>query len=56
MYFGRLNYPTMVCIGMFSGICGSFVGTPADLVLVRMIGDIRLPPGEYIFWLILLLF
>nr|XP_003706117.1 PREDICTED: mitochondrial 2-oxoglutarate/malate carrier protein-like [Megachile rotundata] len=46
VYFGRLNYPTMVGIGMFSGIVGSFVGTPTDLVLVRMIADVHLPPEK----------
>ncbi|XP_017752643.1 PREDICTED: uncharacterized protein LOC108545497 [Eufriesea mexicana] len=45
-YFGRLNYPTMIAIGMFSGTVGSFVGTPADLVLIRMISDIQLPPQK----------
>ncbi|XP_076765657.1 mitochondrial 2-oxoglutarate/malate carrier protein isoform X2 [Xylocopa sonorina] len=45
-HFGRLNYPTMVGIGMISGIVGSFIGTPSDLVLIRMISDIKLPPNE----------
>ncbi|CAL7933914.1 unnamed protein product [Xylocopa violacea] len=45
-HFGRLNYPTMIGIGMISGIVGSFIGTPSDLVLIRMISDIKLPPNE----------
>nr|XP_033186457.1 mitochondrial 2-oxoglutarate/malate carrier protein-like [Bombus vancouverensis nearcticus] len=45
-YVGRLNYPTMVTIGMFSGICGALVGTPADLIYVRMVGDAQLPPEK----------
>ncbi|XP_053990055.1 mitochondrial 2-oxoglutarate/malate carrier protein-like [Hylaeus volcanicus] len=43
---GTLNYPTMVAIGMISGIVGAFVGTPTDLVLVRMIADSNLPPEK----------
>lgn len=39
----------MVTIGMFSGICGALVGTPADLIYVRMVGDAQLPPGEHKF-------
>ncbi|XP_034180272.1 mitochondrial 2-oxoglutarate/malate carrier protein isoform X1 [Osmia lignaria lignaria] len=45
-YFGRLNYPTMVSIGMLSGVVGAFVGTPTDLVLIRMIADVNLPPEK----------
>ncbi|XP_076479489.1 mitochondrial 2-oxoglutarate/malate carrier protein isoform X3 [Bombus vancouverensis nearcticus] len=36
----------MVTIGMFSGICGALVGTPADLIYVRMVGDAQLPPEK----------
>ena len=41
--FGRLNYATMVSLGMISGIFGSLVGTPADLVMARMISDVKKP-------------
>ncbi|XP_031837084.1 mitochondrial 2-oxoglutarate/malate carrier protein [Nomia melanderi] len=44
--FGRLNYPTMISIGMISGLVGSFISTPTDLVLVRMIADVKLPPAK----------
>ncbi|CAK9802172.1 Mitochondrial 2-oxoglutarate/malate carrier protein [Anthophora plagiata] len=42
----ELTYPGMVGIGMISGVVGSFIGTPTDLVLVRMIADIKLPPEQ----------
>nr|XP_033323979.1 mitochondrial 2-oxoglutarate/malate carrier protein-like [Megalopta genalis] len=45
-YFGRLNFATMIGIGMVSGVVGSFLGTPTDLVLVRMIADMKLPPEK----------
>ncbi|XP_070580831.1 mitochondrial dicarboxylate carrier-like [Ptychodera flava] len=32
-----------VAIGAFGGACGGFVGTPADMVNVRMQNDIKLP-------------
>lgn len=35
----------MVSFGMVAGIMGSFVGTPADLILIRMVADINLPQG-----------
>ncbi|KOC61050.1 Mitochondrial 2-oxoglutarate/malate carrier protein [Habropoda laboriosa] len=44
--FDHLNYPAMIGIGMISGVMGSFIGTPTDLVLVRMIADIKLPPEQ----------
>ncbi|XP_078035242.1 mitochondrial 2-oxoglutarate/malate carrier protein [Augochlora pura] len=45
-YVGRLNFATMIGIGMVSGVAASFVGTPTDLVLVRMIADMQLPPEK----------
>lgn len=33
-------------IGMASGVCGAFVGTPAEVALIRMTADGRLPPNE----------
>ncbi|XP_012234908.2 mitochondrial 2-oxoglutarate/malate carrier protein-like [Linepithema humile] len=42
-HFGRLNYATMISLGMVAGVMGSFVGTPTDLVLIRMVADIHLP-------------
>lgn len=31
---------------MLAGACGAFVGTPAELCLIRMTLDGRLPPNE----------
>lgn len=31
---------------MFAGMCGAFVGTPAEIALVRMTADGRLPDVE----------
>jgi solute carrier family 25 oxoglutarate transporter 11 len=33
-------------LGMAAGVCGAFVGTPAEVALVRMTADGRLPPAE----------
>lgn len=44
--YGTLSYPALVSLGMLSGIVGSFIGTPADVVMVRMIADIKLAPGN----------
>nr|XP_050856631.1 IQ domain-containing protein H-like isoform X1 [Vespula vulgaris]XP_050856632.1 IQ domain-containing protein H-like isoform X1 [Vespula vulgaris] len=45
-HFGRPSYGGMISIGMLSGITGAFVGIPADVVLVRMVGDVKLPPEK----------
>lgn len=34
---------------MIAGCVGSFVGTPAELTLIRMTADGRLPPGKSLF-------
>jgi len=44
-HFGYLNYVTMISLGMIAGVMGSFVGTPTDLILIRMVADVNLPPG-----------
>ncbi|XP_012059684.1 PREDICTED: mitochondrial 2-oxoglutarate/malate carrier protein-like [Atta cephalotes] len=41
-HFGYLNYVTMVSFGMIAGVMGSFIGTPTDLVLIRMVADVNL--------------
>lgn len=33
-------------MGMSAGACGAFVGTPAEVALIRMTADGRLPPAE----------
>ncbi|XP_076235033.1 mitochondrial 2-oxoglutarate/malate carrier protein [Calliopsis andreniformis] len=45
-YFGRINYATMIGLGLFSGMVGAFVGTPTELMLVRMTADLKLPPDQ----------
>ncbi|XP_020287425.1 mitochondrial 2-oxoglutarate/malate carrier protein-like [Pseudomyrmex gracilis] len=45
-HFGRLNYATMFGLGMTAGVMGSFVGTPTDIVMIRMVADIYLPPEK----------
>lgn len=35
----------MISLGMIAGVMGSFVGTPTDLILIRMVADLNLPPG-----------
>ncbi|MFH4980018.1 hypothetical protein AB6A40_006727 [Gnathostoma spinigerum] len=37
------SFATKAAIGMAAGACGSFVGTPAEVVLIRMTSDGRLP-------------
>ncbi|XP_048509707.1 mitochondrial 2-oxoglutarate/malate carrier protein-like [Athalia rosae] len=45
-HLGRLNYPTLVSLGMIAGMIGALIGTPADVVMVRMIADVHLPPEK----------
>ncbi|XP_039309659.1 mitochondrial 2-oxoglutarate/malate carrier protein [Solenopsis invicta] len=45
-HFGYLNYVTMISIGMVAGVIGSFIGTPADMILIRMVADENLPPEK----------
>jgi len=33
-------------LGMAAGVCGAFVGTPAEVALIRMTADGRLPPDQ----------
>lgn len=48
-HFGYLNYVTMISLGMIAGMMGSFIGTPTDLILIRMVADINLPAGYFYF-------
>lgn len=32
-------------MGGIAGSCGAFIGTPAEVALIRMTSDGRLPPG-----------
>ncbi|KAK7575942.1 hypothetical protein V9T40_012228 [Parthenolecanium corni] len=40
------NFLVKACLGMISGMFGAFVGTPAEVALVRMTADGQLPPAE----------
>lgn len=40
------NFAVKAGIGMLAGMCGAFVGTPAEVALVRMTADGRLPEAE----------
>jgi len=41
---------------MMAGCVGAFVGTPAEVALIRMTADGRLPIGKFLFFTIELLF
>ncbi|XP_068221231.1 mitochondrial dicarboxylate carrier [Palaemon carinicauda] len=43
---GPLPFHKRVLLAGFAGACGGFVGTPGDMVNVRMQNDIKLPPKE----------
>ncbi|XP_066996228.2 mitochondrial 2-oxoglutarate/malate carrier protein-like [Anabrus simplex] len=43
---GTISFPLRTFCGMTAGIAGAFVGTPADVVLIRMTSDGRLPPEK----------
>ncbi|XP_020043635.1 mitochondrial dicarboxylate carrier isoform X1 [Castor canadensis] len=43
---GPLPFYSKVLLGGFSGLTGGFVGTPADLVNVRMQNDMKLPLSQ----------
>ncbi|KAK7076202.1 hypothetical protein SK128_002360 [Halocaridina rubra] len=40
------NFFVKAALGMAAGVVGSFVGTPAEVSLIRMTSDGRLPPAE----------
>jgi solute carrier family 25 oxoglutarate transporter 11 len=40
------NFLTKAALGMAAGMCGAFVGTPAEVSLIRMTADGRLPAAE----------
>lgn len=43
---GPLAFSSKVLLGGVSGLIGGFVGTPADLVNVRMQNDMKLSPSQ----------
>lgn len=40
------GFATKAALGMAAGVCGAFVGTPAEVALIRMTSDGRLPLAE----------
>lgn len=40
------SFAVKSALGMLAGIVGAFVGTPAELALIRMTADGKLPPAE----------
>ena len=40
------NFITKAALGMAAGCVGAFVGTPAEVALIRMTADGRLPLGK----------
>jgi dicarboxylate transporter 10 len=40
------SFLQLACLAGFAGACGGFVGTPGDLVNVRMQNDVKLPAEE----------
>ncbi|EDW81149.1 uncharacterized protein Dwil_GK11904 [Drosophila willistoni] len=40
------NLLASMAMGTIAGACGAFIGTPAEVALVRMTSDGRLPPAE----------
>lgn len=43
---GPVPFYQRILIAGFAGACGGFIGTPGDMVNVRMQNDIKLPPGS----------
>lgn len=39
------NFMVLCSMGVTAGVCGAFVGTPAEMALIRMSSDGRLPLG-----------
>uniref|UniRef100_A0A8C9WA05 Mitochondrial dicarboxylate carrier n=2 Tax=Scleropages formosus TaxID=113540 RepID=A0A8C9WA05_SCLFO len=42
---GPMPFYQKVLLGAFGGLTGGFIGTPADMVNVRMQNDVKLPPA-----------
>lgn len=45
-YTGKPNFCVLSLMAGTAGALGAFVGTPAEVALVRMTSDARLPPGQ----------
>lgn len=44
---GKPNFGVLSLMAATAGAIGAFVGTPAEVALVRMTADGRLPKGYY---------
>ncbi|CAG9564475.1 unnamed protein product [Danaus chrysippus] len=44
--YGVPSFPVKLVIGMIAGGIGAFIGTPAEVALIRMTADGRLPPEQ----------
>lgn len=42
----------MISLGMIAGVMGAFVGTPSDLIMIRMVADVTLPRSIFIFFIL----
>ncbi|XP_055386763.1 mitochondrial 2-oxoglutarate/malate carrier protein [Condylostylus longicornis] len=45
-YKGEPNLLSSMAMGMIAGACGAFIGTPAEVALIRMTADGKLPLAE----------
>ncbi|KAF7992693.1 hypothetical protein HCN44_005037 [Aphidius gifuensis] len=43
---GTPDFLTLAIMGAIAGSCGAFIGTPAEVALIRMTSDGRLPPDQ----------
>lgn len=43
---GKTSFPVQLACGLAAGASGAFVGTPAEVSLIRMTADGRLPPSQ----------
>ena len=41
-----ISFPMRLGMAAFAGGCGGFLGTPGDMINVRMQNDIKLPPEQ----------
>ncbi|KAJ0174446.1 hypothetical protein K1T71_009554 [Dendrolimus kikuchii] len=44
--YGTPSFPSKIALGVVAGGIGAFVGTPAEVALIRMTADGRLPPDQ----------
>lgn len=42
----EITFPMRLTMAAVAGACGGVVGTPADIINVRMQNDIKIPPEQ----------